>query len=358
MKVLFVNAGNETGGGRSHIIGLMKAMIALGKDEPSLLVFEDGPVAELARANQLPVEVFEQPKTLTPHFLKQLAAHINSENIDVVHTHGPRSNLFLALIRKRITAKWTLTLHTLPKIDYLNKGFKGKILLPLSLWVLKKADHIYLIAERFRNSLVQQGTDTNKMTTIFNAIEFSPEVPTPVKQPQFTMICVARLTAQKHQQLLLEALANVDFEYQLHLIGDGELEAEFKKLATDYQITDKVHFDGFQSDVAHFYRHTDLSVLSSIHEGFPTVLLESGNYGVPAITTDVGDSKVIVDSPEYGWVVDSLDLQGYVKALNEAYAAYQNNQLVGMGLAFNKHVSQSFSTRQLAILMHDLYAQL
>ncbi|MEJ1324567.1 hypothetical protein QY887_09930 [Latilactobacillus sakei] len=56
--------------------------------------------------------------------------------------------------------------------------------------------------------------------------------------------------------------------------------------------------------------------------------------------------------------MDSLDLQGYVKALNEAYVAYQNNQLVGMGLAFNKHVSQSFSTRQLAILMHDLYAQL
>lgn len=356
MKVLFVNAGNETGGGRSHIIGLMKAMVKLGQDSPSLLVFEDGPVAESARSNNLNVKVISQPRIPKPSFFREIKSYINKENFEVVHSHGPRANLFLNIIRKGIKSKWVVTLHTLPEIDYLNKGIKGKLLLPVSLKVIKNADQVYLIAERFRKSLVDRGVSNDKMTTIFNAIEFNSERPKPRRQDIFTIICVARLTAQKHQELLLQAASRVDFKFKLHLIGDGELEEPLKALSKELNIESSVIFDGFQTNVEKFYEETDISALSSIHEGFPTVLLESGDHGIPAIATDVGDSKVIIDSEDYGWIVDSLDIDGYVKALNEAHEAYQHNNLVGMGEKFYDHVSSSFSTEKLAKLMNHLYS--
>lgn len=56
MKILHVNAGNETGGGKSHIVSLLSQF---NPEEVDLLVFEEGPVAEHARKYNINVYVIE-----------------------------------------------------------------------------------------------------------------------------------------------------------------------------------------------------------------------------------------------------------------------------------------------------------
>jgi glycosyltransferase involved in cell wall biosynthesis len=54
-----------------------------------------------------------------------------------------------------------------------------------------------------------------------------------------------------------------------------------------------------------FYKSIDVFVLSSRTEGFPNVLIEAMSYGVPCVTTDVGDAGRIVG--ESGVVVRPRD---------------------------------------------------
>ncbi|MDZ7834798.1 MAG: hypothetical protein U5K84_05105 [Alkalibacterium sp.] len=57
MRAALVNAGNEYGGGREHIISLINE---LGRDQVDLIVFEEGPVAKAAREAGISVHVFQQ----------------------------------------------------------------------------------------------------------------------------------------------------------------------------------------------------------------------------------------------------------------------------------------------------------
>lgn len=68
------------------------------------------------------------------------------------------------------------------------------------------------------------------------------------------------------------------------------------------------------------YNRMDCLVLSSITEGFPNVLIEAMSFGVPCISTDVGDaSEIIADT---GWIVPSKDQAALEEALEEAYQEY------------------------------------
>lgn len=62
---------------------------------------------------------------------------------------------------------------------------------------------------------------------------------------------------------------------------------------------------GELQNVEVFYRRIDVLVLSSLTEGFPNVLIEAMSYGVPCVTTDVGDAAAIVG--ESGIVVPPRD---------------------------------------------------
>ncbi|KRN27217.1 hypothetical protein IV38_GL000709 [Lactobacillus selangorensis] len=358
MKVLHINAGNETGGGRTHIIGLLKALNQQPDMDAQLLVYEDGPVAASARDAGIPVHVLAQQGKFDASVLKRTVQYINDNHFDVVHTHGPRVNLYLSVIKKWVHAKWVLTLHTLPKVDYLNKGLFGKILYPISTWTLSQPDEVFLITRRYKPFLLSHGVPAKKIRVIFNGLEFSDTFTPAQKQPEFTLVNVARLTAQKNPRLLIEAANELDFDFKLHMVGDGELQAPMEKLVQQYGLEDKVIFDGFQTNVKPFYQHADVSVLSSISEGFPTVLLESADNGVPAISTDVGGVPDIIARPEFGWLVANQDQQGLVRAMKAAHVAWARNQLTGMGIQFHDYAKEHFSTTRLATNVRSLYTAL
>ena len=66
-------------------------------------------------------------------------------------------------------------------------------------------------------------------------------------------------------------------------------------LIDDLSLNDSVTLIGPRDDIHHIIPLFDFLVLSSISEAFPNVLIEAMSCGVPPITTDVGDCRLIVD---------------------------------------------------------------
>lgn len=101
-----------------------------------------------------------------------------------------------------------------------------------------------------------------------------------------SLLCVARLSYQKHQALLLEAFARLapHFpDWDLLLVGEGEDRAALEELAGSSAPPGRIGFAGAQTDVARYYLGAHLFCLPSRWEGFPNALAEAMAFGIPAV---------------------------------------------------------------------------
>ena len=75
----------------------------------------------------------------------------------------------------------------------------------------------------------------------------------------------------------------------------------------------KVHLLDQISDMPAFYQSIDVFLMTSITEGFPNVLVEAMASGLPCISTDVGDTKYIVQ--DLGRIVPPRNAQALAQAI-------------------------------------------
>ena len=64
---------------------------------------------------------------------------------------------------------------------------------------------------------------------------------------------------------------------------------------------------GNQDDLAPFYAQAEGFLFTSRTEGYPNVLAEACSFGLPIITTNAGDAKVILKDYPHGCIVDSKE---------------------------------------------------
>lgn len=102
-----------------------------------------------------------------------------------------------------------------------------------------------------------------------------------------TVICVARLTAQKRLDRLIAAFARVRHPgAKLLILGEGEDRAALTAMIQDLGLTDRVTMPGYSPDVAAALHAADLFVLTSDYEGLPAAVLEAMAANCPVLSTD------------------------------------------------------------------------
>ena len=100
---------------------------------------------------------------------------------------------------------------------------------------------------------------------------------------------------------------------------------ELVNLIDAYKLNHRVHLVGERNDISSFMNSIDLLVLcSSYGEAFPNVLNEAMSCGTPCVTTNIGDSALIVGNT--GWVIPPNDSDALAKAINKALEEKQSNQ--------------------------------
>ncbi len=101
------------------------------------------------------------------------------------------------------------------------------------------------------------------------------------------LLCIGRLTAQKDQATLLDALALLRARaWTLELLGDGPLAGVLAAQAERLGIADRIVFRGFVLDPLPSYAAAQLLILSSRYEGLPAVPIEALACGCSVVTTD------------------------------------------------------------------------
>lgn len=113
---------------------------------------------------------------------------------------------------------------------------------------------------------------------------------------------IGALSPEKNVPSIISAASGLDID--LLVVGGGVEQDAIGRLAAG---EDRVHVVGAIADPLPAYHAADVVVLASSTEGLPGVLIEAGLCGVPAVTTDVGYVRDIVDDGTTGVIVGSDD---------------------------------------------------
>lgn len=387
LKILLLNAGNETGGGMRHLLDLAEALARRDSVSCVLGVLEKGKLYD--QAQQLSVEVvhFQGGFPVGIPLFKQLKRFIISEKITHVHSHGPRANVIMRQLKRLVSVPWVTTIHSDPFIDFTDRGLYGRILTRLHVSAIRKADHLIAVSASHCRTLAACGIAPAKMTMIHNGFDFSTaltqseelrmeiaqEISPPLRvediklashigSEQLVIVQVARLEKVKGHEWMFKALHSLrkqwDMNVQLVLVGGGTQKQRLQELAGELGLADCVYFAGEREDVVSFYEIANLVALSSLSEGFPYVLLEAARFAKPVVATDVGDVGMLMNDAEFGWLVPPADNRALAQALAEAYQQHQTGSLAEKGVALQGYAKNHFSLDKCVEEVYNVYKRL
>ncbi|MDR3632329.1 MAG: glycosyltransferase family 4 protein [Isosphaeraceae bacterium] len=174
------------------------------------------------------------------------------------------------------------------------------------------------------------------------------------------LVCVGRLSEQKGQLVLLEAvriLADEGLDAELVLIGDGPLRSVLEATIDALGLRNHVTLAGWKGSaaVADEVLRSRAFVLPSFAEGLPVVLMEALALGRPVIATRVAGIPELVEPGVNGWLVPPASASALAGAIREALEA-PSEQLERMGKAGATLVAERHDALANARRLADLFA--
>lgn len=140
---------------------------------------------------------------------------------------------------------------------------------------------------------------------------------------EWRFACVAALEPrQKAQELLFSVLQSPQWSSRpakVTLYGRGSFERGLRGLASQMQLS-MVDFAGFVAPTE-IWSKNHILVLTSRHEGLPLALVEAMLSGRPAVVTDVGGNREVLEDGVTGFIADAPTVPSISAALERAWVA-------------------------------------
>ncbi|HEA31232.1 MAG TPA: DUF3492 domain-containing protein [Leeuwenhoekiella sp.] len=164
--------------------------------------------------------------------------------------------------------------------------------------VYYKSEKIISVNKFNKKWEIRYGADPKKIQVIYNGIDtdlFSP-MPKPEHLANIpTVVAAARIFELKDIITMIRSCAVVKKEIpsvQYLIYGDDHAVPAYTEeclaLIQELGLEDNFKLMGPRQDPHHIFPEGDISILTSISEGFPYTVLESMSCGVPVVATDVG----------------------------------------------------------------------
>ena len=136
---------------------------------------------------------------------------------------------------------------------------------------------------------------------------------------KFSIVAVGRLDKIKGFDLLIRAVSELKFDFELKIYGQGGERQNLQNLIDSLKLQDRVRLCGFCDDVAAVLAASHLHVISSRKEGFPVILIEGIFYSPVLISTRVGGISEIL-SEEF--LCEAADLGVKIDEIYRTYGKY------------------------------------
>jgi glycosyltransferase involved in cell wall biosynthesis len=210
----------------------------------------------------------------------------------------------------------------------------------VSLYCLRHASRVVCVSEAVRDDVVRF-VPASRVSVVANWVSYIPDqVPdrgvlhTPRK-----ILYVGRLEEYKGIDLLFSAVRDLA-DVQIVIVGQGSYRPNLEQMVDGLNVT----FEGFQSDIAPYYRDADVFVNPSRGpEGLPLVSLEAMAHGTPCLFSDLDVHREI----SCDGLAAGLFKRGDVNDLRERLQLLLSNHSYRQSIvgAARRRVSEKYSSR-------------
>lgn len=311
-------------------------------------------VADEAANIGLKTAIFPCKRRFDLSLVKVIRKYVKENNIDIIHSHGYKSN-FYALLAGRGIPKVT-TNH-----NWLTHHWKLKIYCLLDAFWIRFFDRIVAVSDKIKADMIKYGVPEKKIEVIYNGVDIDrfkniPEenklalkISLGIKEGEKVVGTIGALKVEKGHTYLLKAAQKVLKDYKavkFLIVGDGYLREDLENEVKYLGIENNVIFTGYRNDVPELLSIMDIFVLPSLKEGLPMVLLEAMIARCKIIATKVGAIETVINKDENAILIQKQDIEAFVKALISFIS--NSHQSLRLSSSDNGSSALKFSSKTMA----------
>ncbi|MGN0414031.1 MAG: glycosyltransferase family 4 protein [Agathobacter sp.] len=219
--------------------------------------------------------------------------------------------------------------------EHINYGSCPPISRIIRRLIYPKLDKVVLLTEMDKKKY--SFVDQNKLAVIPNSLSFKCVNVSNVQEKK--IIAVGRLTKQKGYDLLIEAAKKIFSElpdWKLTIFGEGEDEEMLQHKINEYKLSENVLIHKPVKSILEEMEKSSIFVSSARWEGFPLVLMEAIECGLPVVSYDCpeGPSEIVQDG-ENGYLVKLGDIDAFAEKVVELGKNYE------LRVEFGKYAHES-----------------
>jgi glycosyltransferase involved in cell wall biosynthesis len=292
----------------------------------------------------------------------QLSRVLRQLTPDIIHAHDPQA-VAMAVTARAIWAPSPRPPVVASHRIELRVGHSS-----FSRWNRDEVDCFIANSEAIRERLVAEGISRLKTVVVHEGVDVEALARMPAANVHAALYLpthapvvgnVAALVPHKGQHDLIEAAAIVVRavpDARFAILGDGELRESLERQIREHHLERHVFLAGFRDDAPAMTRDFDVFVMSSIHEGMCTALVDAMAASRPAVATAVGGLPEVVADGETGFLVPPRDPEALASRIIELLT--DDALRARMGAAALKRARAQFSVAQMVKATAAVYARL
>lgn len=351
-RVMMVGSAEQSGGGVSSVIKLIKKM----------------PVWEKYSCYWLGTQIQRNYLWKTWYAVKAaIIAPLIMWRYDIIHLHNATDKIGLLvqlpelLVARLYGKKIIFELHV---GNQLNDNTENGLM----KWCLRRCDRIVLLSKRWEELFKEKFSDVQVPTSVlYNACDTSVAFRGEREEVrEKSIIMAAYFCENKGADVLLRAIKNLSFTlskregirplegWKVILMGNGEVE-RYRQMAEELGISEYVSFPGYLTgkEKENVWRKASIYCMCSYNEGFPMVVLEAWTYGISVVTTPVGGLPDVIEEGKNCLTFDFGDDEGLARQLRVLMENEEKRK--EMGEYSREFVRSNFSLEKINADIEELY---
>ena len=298
------------------------------------------------------VSCYRSHSRYSPGPLRALTNIIKKRDIDVLHCHLPRSQVFGYLVKRLFQPNIILVFHE--HGDIFEKG----VLLPALLRFFQHhVDQFVACSKAVKKELiVRAGIPARKIEVVYNFVDTEKFTRVElsnynhlekntwgIKPDDFVVGFAGRLVERKGWREFVKIAKRFKSEgiagqpgrrIKFLMAGIGPDAENMKKLINNYSLNDSVTYVGYITNMKSFYALLNCLVIPSYWEGHPITQLESLALGIPLVCSNgPGLTEVATDNSDVLYVESGEIEMFYDKICLVASDSELRDKLSSMGIA-------------------------
>lgn len=291
--------------------------------------------------------------------ISKLADLIREKQIDVIHTHGYKSDIIGVLAARKAGIPCIVTPHGFENA----KDIKLRAFIWLGCQAMRFSTKVVPLSQQLVEDCKRMGVPENKTLYIQNGVDLSEveqaNVPKKIQDTEKRIGFVGQMISRKNILDLLnifDALHTKHPNTRLILLGDGDQRVALEQHAQTLVSRNYIEFLGFRDDRLELLKSFDLFVMTSTLEGIPRCLMEAAAAEIPVAAYDIPGIDQLITHNQTGLLAplgDKQQLQAHWEVL-----LFDSDTAKRLTAAAKTFVYSHYSAQRMAAEYTALFEQL